>query len=441
MTPIRRIAPWLLFITLFFMAPWVSHAADRAAPALQTGVRISIDSVIPGQEAYRINLNIIQPNRIQRVVMLLENDAGTLVLTREANPGNNTSLSLDFPTAAMTDAGTYRIKIRAVDLLGNFVEREGDNVGQDEEPNTLAQREIEFLPDSNRLTFSVLSVNPDYNADRIVVALQIADESRVLSYQGFIRNDNGQSIMQIPETIYTRGGTIVLSPIPPAMRNATSTELSDAATFQLHLQLITQTPTTGRNVFDLDEPFEFATVPPPPPGMMERIMTTMTTNPTVPTLIIFVIGAVVVFFIMRNRKPAPDLPTYRPPVDQTVEIYGSNNAALRQASYAPPATPVRRMRLRMRVIESPGMQPNTEQIIDTFPYVLGRGLWLNDPQMSREHATITMRSGQFYITDNNSRNGTTVRDVSLTADKPSPLEGSTIVKLGLNSMLEIEPYG
>jgi hypothetical protein len=435
------IRPLLLFLALCVLSvlsPFSVNAAESFVPPMQNNqpVRIEITGLTFDQanNRYQIGLAIDRPDRIQRVILNVESEAGTLVIDELINPGGRPNLAIEFDAGRLGDAGKYLIKIRALDLVGNLVERQSD-VGSNEEPSVLASREFQFTPEGNTLNFTIESVNADYANDRLVVILNVEQPQRVISYNGFIVNSGGQRVADIPPSIFPNPPRLEM-PLPAAMRSGGDGSTGEAPEYKVTINLTSRDNQSFQQVFE-----GFKPVPPPPPGMMDQIMEAMTTNPLIPILIIFVISGAVVFLIIRNRPAPPDLPSYRPPVDQTVEIYGGAVAQPRPVYAAPVAAPARRMRLRIRVIESPGMQPNTEQIIDTFPYVFGRGLWLNDPQMSREHATITMKSGQFYITDNKSRNGTTVRDLTLTADQTVPLEGSTIVRLGLNTMLEIEPYG
>lgn len=430
---------FLLFLLSLFLFPMPSHAAESYTPVSQTNqpVRIEITGLTFDQATgtYRVGLAIDRPDRIQRVILNVESESGTLVIDELVNPGGRPNLTLEFAANRLGPAGKYLIKIRALDLVGNLVEKVEEFGGSGEEPSVLASREFTYSPDGNTVNFTIESVNADYINDRLIVILNVEQPQRVISYSGFIVNNGGQRVLDIPRTIFPNPPRLEV-PLPPAMRTGGSADSGEAPEYKVTINLTTQDNQSFQQVFE-----GFKPVPPPPPGMMTQITQALSDNPILPVIIIAIISSAVVFIILRNRKPAPDLPSYRPPVDHTVEIHAPNVAPARQAYAGPAAAPARRMRLRIRVIESPGMQPNTEQIIDTFPYVFGRGLWLNDPQMSREHATVTMKSGQFFITDNKSRNGTTVRDLTLTADQTVPLEGSTIVRLGLNTMLEIEPYG
>lgn len=432
-----------LFLLLFTLgmvvfAPLPVNAAKPHIPPAQgnQAVRVEITGLTfdEANNIYRLNLAIDRPDRIQRVILNVESESGTLVIDELINPGGNPNLTLEFDANRLGAAGKYLIKIRALDLVGNLVEKQ-DDLGNDGEPSVLSSREFTYNPTSNTVNFTIESVNADYTNDRLIIILNVEQPQRIISYNGFIVNNGGQRVLDIPRTIFPNPPRLEVE-LPSAMRSGGSGDSGEAPEYKVTINLSTADNQNFQQTFE-----GFKPVPPPPPGMMEQVQQAMSDNPLLPIVIILIISGTVVFLIIRNRKPAPDLPSYRPPVDQTVEIYAGPNVAVRQPYVAPVAAPPRRMRVRLRVIESPGMQPNTELIVDTFPYIFGRGLWLNDPQMSREHATITMKSGQFFITDNKSRNGTTVRDVTLSADQTVPLEGSTIVRLGLNTMLEIEPFG
>ena len=62
---------------------------------------------------------------------------------------------------------------------------------------------------------------------------------------------------------------------------------------------------------------------------------------------------------------------------------------------------------------------------------------IKDPMVSRQHACITVSNdrAQFFIQDNNSRNGTFVKDGPQVVDKPQPITTGTILMFGTTEVL------
>jgi pSer/pThr/pTyr-binding forkhead associated (FHA) protein len=99
-------------------------------------------------------------------------------------------------------------------------------------------------------------------------------------------------------------------------------------------------------------------------------------------------------------------------------------------------------RLRLKVLQSPTSSAEKEKLITTFPFVIGRdGCDFNipDQRISRRHAEITVRDGKFFVTDLESRNGTFIGTTKLPPHTPTPLNGSTVVRLGQQTQIELEP--
>ena len=86
------------------------------------------------------------------------------------------------------------------------------------------------------------------------------------------------------------------------------------------------------------------------------------------------------------------------------------------------------MRLKLRVLTTPGQAPVREAVINEFPYVIGRkeGNFTlpDDRRMSRKHAQITVRGNEFFIEDLESTNHTYLGGEKLEPRKPVRLERS-----------------
>jgi hypothetical protein len=86
--------------------------------------------------------------------------------------------------------------------------------------------------------------------------------------------------------------------------------------------------------------------------------------------------------------------------------------------------------------------------VSQFPFKIGRGstepneLRLDeDTSVSRRHATITFENGVFYLSDENSSNGTAVEGKRLPPRTPTELRNGSRVMIGKGTVLTFEAAG
>lgn len=76
----------------------------------------------------------------------------------------------------------------------------------------------------------------------------------------------------------------------------------------------------------------------------------------------------------------------------------------------------------------------TEQEITKTPFTLGRSLKCDvvipHDAVSRIHCKIELIKGEFYVTDLNTRNGTTINEVKIEPNKPTIYHSFLIITLG-----------
>src|SRR5690606_18823704 len=95
---------------------------------------------------------------------------------------------------------------------------------------------------------------------------------------------------------------------------------------------------------------------------------------------------------------------------------------------------MRRNRLRVRVVQSPGKSRGTEKIVKDFPFTIGRDetcqIRIDDSHVSRKHLEICVRDGCFFVTDLNSTHGTFMNQVRLRSNAATPIPAAVSVELG-----------
>lgn len=99
-------------------------------------------------------------------------------------------------------------------------------------------------------------------------------------------------------------------------------------------------------------------------------------------------------------------------------------------------------RLRIKIIQA-NATTQIEKVVDSFPLMIGRegpGLVIaGDRRISRQHATISLKDGRFFVTDLGGVNGTFLGKNKLPANTPTPLDTNKIVRLSSQTHLEVVP--
>lgn len=102
-----------------------------------------------------------------------------------------------------------------------------------------------------------------------------------------------------------------------------------------------------------------------------------------------------------------------------------------------------RVRLHVRVTQTPDQMQIHDRVFSTFPVVIGRSkgdlIITGDPKISGAHVQISEANDGFLVTDLNSTNGTMVGDKKLEKGEKSTFSTRTVVRLGPNTVIELEP--
>jgi len=202
--------------------------------------------------------------------------------------------------------------------------------------------------------------------------------------------------------------------------------------------------------------YDFTLKPPQQPSLLANIARVVGNPFVLIGILVVVLGAVgtIAFTRSRSRRreiprpfnpqtiirpaAAPPLPPERvtsppPPVVQDVTVMHVPNA---------PEKP--RKRLSIRIVKTVDPTQLREQLIG-LPCVIGRGAVdfaiLGDTKISRAHVEVKVEGDAFILTDRGSANGTFVNDARLDQGGSIQLNGRTVVRLGPNTVIELEPRG
>ncbi len=91
--------------------------------------------------------------------------------------------------------------------------------------------------------------------------------------------------------------------------------------------------------------------------------------------------------------------------------------------------------LKLTVVKSNFFMPQNQWILEPGEYILGRyptnDIVIPDPYVSRRHARIFFKDGEWYIEDLGSTNGTLVNNEDIKGKEPVKLEDGSQIVVGL----------
>lgn len=414
----------------------------------------NLDAPTPGGDLYRVTLSIVSPEQLQRVIVSVWDVAGGTQVVQDKFYDTFTSgLPIEIETLGLIAGREYRIQVYAEDTDGFLIRKPQPESSSSSPPTTLlATHEFKYEPPQKAppqpVQFTIEPPDqPDWQNNKLMLNLNIAEAERVATYAGFISDGNGSKIAEIPLTSFT-SEEIVLD-LPPQMWQSRNCSLRFTFTFEL---TAVEGP-VSRLTSD-----EFRPCRPP---LVQRMMIWTRNNPwTLASIIGFLVSCLIVWFIFRywsQRRKPPEAPT---PHEYTVVATGGlgvegGATPPKKAGAAAPVEPGK-YRLRLKITHSPQQPAENETVLNQFPCVIGRDEFIShfellnrgsehflnmgvDEKISRRHIEITVRNGMFYLTDLKSRNGTFVESRKLEPHKPTTLSGFTAIQLGRRTSLELEP--
>jgi hypothetical protein len=399
------------------------YAAPLPDPTIQI-TRLSYDEV---KDVYHLSLGIANPQSIQNVfVQVWDTKRGQIPPDHPIDLAKAGDIELK--PDGFENGHEYSFRVLATDHQGNLFP------GKEGKPFLVESEPVTYEPNvETTIKFLIESVTPDYTANKLTINLaDIPDESRIDKYEGVILDEKNNEVAKFgPDVYQVDQGRRIEIELPAAIR-----QIQAETGYQITITLLDKD----------DQPSKAATAfkasPPAQLGFFARTWLALRDNPIITFSIIIIIFCVAIMFIYWNRparkeKLQPPLP--RPPIDQTLV---APVASMPGPPPQPKSQPPRPARLRLKVLLSPSPPPSKETVITTFPFVIGRnGCDFNipDQRISRRHVEITNQNGKFFITDLDSRNGTFIGDMKLPPHQPTPVNNSTVVQVGQQTQLQLEP--
>jgi hypothetical protein len=391
------------------LATTFKFLSGRTYTAPLAPVEARITSLTYDKEAdlYRLALSLTSPQAVSQVIVQVwDTKSGTQILPDQVQENPGPTLQFERNTAGFEPGREYAFRVKALD------KKNGVLIENDKGEDTLSQQIVTYEPiQAEVVLFTVESVNPDLASGKLIIDLNVPDEGRVYQYDGFIIDEAGQKVAEFNPTLYP--GKRIEETLPPAIRQAAA-----PGSYKITIAL-----TTKDEQRFASDPYEFKFTPPPPPGLLTQVLTVLQTPVVWGTILIIILCVVaLIFYWSRPAKAEPlPQPKPRPPVEQSVDLPS----------------------LRFKVLQMPNLNQPIEKVITDFPCVVGRvgaDLTLStDESISRRHLEISLRGGEFFITDLKSTYGTFIGEAQLEANKPTRLTGSTVIRLGRRTHIRLEP--
>jgi hypothetical protein len=454
----------------------VTFSSDRCYSP-RASVKLGVPQPNAGQNLYVFPATIdnLSPINLQGVEVQVIDPNNTSVYTNtlqqpeyEVPAQESKDISIQVPARNMIATGDYTIRILGRTEEGGAFLNQQAIKGQ--EPDVLGEITFKHVLSSN-VEIGIDSVGePDYTRMTLPVNLHISHKEILepnlafLRYEGSIFEGNSELVHINPTQIDLTKADPAFSvdvPLPASVRT-----IKEPAEYAVALTLLApQDPRFGSAPQRYEaQRYAFTLKPPPQPSFWANIAPVVGNPFVLIGVLVVVLGAVGMIAFTRSRSrrreiprpfnpqtiirpvvapPAPPAPS---PAPKIVAPPPTPPLAQQEATvmHVPSAAEKPRKRLSIRIVKTVDPTQLREQLIGV-PCVIGRGAVdfaiLGDTKISRAHAEITVENDAFILTDRGSANGTFVNDVRLDQGGSIRLNGRTVVRLGPNTVLELEPRG
>lgn len=368
------------------------------------------------RNVYHVTMSISGATLVDRVIFTVEDEeGGTVNLEESVILNRRPALRIDLKADKLEPERKYVLLVRGICRNGDLCLLA--TVQANNDPTILVSKEFQHNPNVKpAIDFAIQSVNADYARDKIIILLRVTNAQDVNKYSGFIRDESGQAVVNIPETLF-QGPRIELD-IPQVMKI-----YGVIRQYTILLALTNKSEETVEHEFE-----NFKPVAPKEPEWYEKIIPALIEYPIISVAIlglIFLLTMILILRMERRSRPITIPSLQRPPIDP------------------PTSSDVVMSRLRFAVLQSPGPSKGMERTLVRFPCVIGRSKECDieikgDLLVSGRHAQITLRNNTFFIEDLGSKNGTFVGEERIISPRSVSVPGKLRVRLGHDTVCELQ---
>ena len=417
--------------------------------------------------------------------------------------GGSRKLTLSIPARYMVTLGEYSIRLTGTAADGTaFVAKASDGkqsdiVGQTVYKQSVAT-DVQIAIKSVRPndTGSAVTATVDIANKNVIDPANL----RFLQYEGKIFEENGNEIQSIPPTgidlTNADGAFTVEISLNDKMRAATAQKA-----YKLSLALLTPADSrrgTPPQQYESTNQQAFTITPPAPPSFGEQFSKFITNPLTLGVFFALLLGVIGFYAYGRYQTrrviplpynsgtvvrqpastpaevpPAPardarpktpmpaPMPVKAPPPSPTkapiavkspvmdsdaTQIHAppSSEATVLHSDATELAVSPRRPRVRVNILQTVDMRQIREETL-ALPCVIGREnahiVITGDAKISRTHLELTSEGGELVLIDRGSANGTFIDETRLNSGESVVIARPTQVRLGPNTILEVEPKG
>ena len=405
---------------------------------------ITHQAYLAATDSYSVTLEITSPERVGMVMVAVHDSAegGLESGATLAFDGPPAQLAFMLPSTDLVAGHDYYLRVTAVDT-------EGRPLTGPKGALAVAVNKFTYSP---TLDLTVLSVEPDWDAEQLVVGIKLGGAGgRTFTIGGSLRDaETGQS--EALPAVAPEDGRLRLA-MPPMLREAHEAR-SYILTLALEAGGQSLTPSFTRVLPLRPDPTGAGA-----PGWL------------IAAGLAALAGGVVGVLVLARRKSGPPI-IEKPYGDATVlrpTAQQGGTAALAVATprpaqptartapgaterHRPPAeatkvhaapAPRSARRLRLKVLQTPAPGLTREQTVSSFPLTVGRVQgqlsFPDDTKMSGRHIEITLRDGAFSLIDQHATNGTWVGERRLGPGERVLFTEQIVVRLGPNTTIELAP--
>jgi hypothetical protein len=375
------------------------------------------------EDQYALELDLTNPTAIGEITVgIFDEEEGTELSEQtfsaadiRANLADQQPFGID--TSNFQLGREYCFRVRATDTQGQPLRNPGGLNAMD---NNLDQQCVMYDP---QIDFSIDEVSQNMQQQVLRISLVVNDESaeQILYDVSIIDAETNQTVdADMPPQVLH--GEQIEFPIPQAIRQA-----DEHKPYNVRVTLRKEGEAQGtRKDYSVNIG---------PPGFFQRIFMVFG-NPFMLGFLFLVFAGItgwIVYPKLRgNKKKQPPRP----------QIYNDKTIMPgRMEGFSPP-----RMELAVRIVQTPDASQKQQKLLKAadVPFVIGRGSTADlrvtgDKEISREHVQLMIQGNTVTITDLNSSNGTFIGDKRLVDNEAVSLVNKTVVYLGTQTCLEIEP--